>query len=447
MLLFATVMTAGTALLFGLLPALQAVRVPLNLAMSEGGRVPGTGRRSWISQAVVAAQVAVCLVLVTGSILFARSLVNISNANLGFDRDSLLLVDVNPTRAGIRGEQSDLFYKRFLDQLNDTPGIISASCSRVTPLNESQWWDPAVVPGYVAARGESTTIYMNQVAPSYFRTMGIPILEGREFTPADDKSVRRVAVVSQSFARRFFQRQNALGRVFSTGTGASFPENERYAIFRDLQIVGVAADAKYSDPHEQQKDLVYLASFQAGLFDITGAIEVRLAPGTSAEQAGKQIRAIVNRLANGMDVEIRPYRALFERRLQRDRMVAGLSGLFGLAGVVLACIGLYGTMSRAVTSRTGEIGIRMTLGAGHGQVEWMVLRETLLLMGLGAAVGVPLAIVSGRMVGDLLYGLKPADPSALLVAFGLMASVSIASAWLPARRAARIDPVRALRHE
>jgi predicted permease len=447
MLLFAGVVTAGTALLFGLLPALQSVRVPLNAALSEGGRTPGTGRRSWLARAVMVAQVSICLVLVITALLFARSLGNISAANLGFQRDNLLLVDLGLGRAGIRGEQNDLVYKRLLDELNNTPGILSASCSRVTPLSGSQWWDPAVVPGYVPEPNEMTTIYMNQVSPRYFRTMGIPILEGRDFTPADDQNSRRVAIVSQSFARRFFGGRPAMGRIISTATGASNPQVERYAIFRDLQIVGIAADARYSDPRETPKDVVYLAAYQAGLFDITGAVEVRLAPGAGPDQASARIRSIVNRVAEGVEADVRPFDTLFARSLQRDRMVAVLSGAFGALGTALACIGLYGVMSQAVSARTGEIGIRMALGARGPQIEWMVLRETLWLVALGAAVGVPLAVASGRFAGGLLFGLGSADPVALAGSLAVMTGVSLAATWLPARRSARIDPLRALRQE
>ncbi len=447
MLLFAMGATLGTALLFGLLPAFQAVRFPLNVVMSDAGRVPGAARRPWLSRAVVAAQVSVCLVLVIASLLFTKSLQNISRAGLGFQRENLFLVDVNLARAGIRGEQNDLFYKRLLDQLNDTPGILSASCSRVTPVAGARWWDPAVVPGYVPARDEMTTVYMNQVSPAYFRTMGIPLLGGREFTAADDKKSRRVAIVSQSFARRYYRGQNPLGRVFSTGTGAASPSNERYAIFRDLQIVGVVADTKYSDPHEEQKDLMYIASYQAGLFDITGALEVRTAPGVSADALAKQVRAMVNRLGSGLTADVRPYNSVFERSLQRDQMLALLSGLFGILGAALACIGLYGIMAQSVASRTGEIGIRMTLGAKSWQVEWLVLREALVLVGIGVAIGVPLALASTQFARGLLYNLQPSDPAALLMGGLFLLVVGAGAAWFPARRASRIDPIGAIRYE
>ena len=439
MLLFAAALTVGTALLFGLLPAFQAVKVPLNLVINEAGRTPGTGRRSWIARAVVAAQVSICVVLVIGAFLFTRSLQNISRTDLGFRRQGLLLVDLNTAKAGILGERNDVLYQQLLTELNQTPGIASASCSNMIPLSGRQWWDPAVVPGYTAARDEVTTIYLNQVAPDYFRTLGIPVLEGREFTIADVKGTRRVAVVNQSFARRYFQGRNALGRGFTAG-------NSGWAILTNLEIVGVVADTKYSDPREKQKDQVYVALYQ-GTRDMAGTLEVRLGPGVSVETGTNQIRAIVNRIGSGVETDIRPYDTVFDRALQRDRMVALLSGLFGLLGVLLACIGLYGIVTQSVTARTAEIGIRMTLGARWWQVEWMVLRETLMPVAAGVGIGMPLALAAAQLAAGLLYGLTPFDPGAIAGTAALLVAVGAASAWIPARRASRIAPLAALRQD
>jgi predicted permease len=438
MLLFATALTVGTALLFGLLPAFQAVRVPLNLVMNEAGRVPGTGRSSWIARGVVAGQVAVCVVLVIGAFLFTRSLQNISRAELGFSRGGLLLLDVNTIKAGIRGERNDVFYQNLLTELNQTPGILSASCSRIIPLTGSQWWDPAVVPGYLPARDEMTTAYINQVAPDYFRTLRIPVLEGREFTAADVRGSRRVAVVNQSFVRRFFQGRNALGRGFSVG-------DRKFPILTDLEIVGVVADTKYTDPRETQKDLVYLALYQG--VEMSGTFEVRFGPGVSVEKGTEQVRAIVNRIGSGVEADIRPFDTVFDRALKRDRMVALLSGLFGALGVVLACIGLYGIVSQSVTARTAEIGIRMTLGARWWQVEWMVLRETLAPVAAGIVIGMPLALAAAQLLNGLLFGLTPFDPGSFAGTAVLLVVVGVASAWIPARRASRIAPLVALRQD
>ncbi len=444
---FAAAASLGTALLFGLLPAFQSVRVPLHLAMSESGRSQGLARRSWLTRAVVAIQVSVSVVLVVGSLLFARSLQNVSRADLGFRRDNLYQLSLDPEREGIRGEKSDLLYKRIVDELNGTPGVIAAGVSRMVPLSGGMWWDAAVVPGHSIAPNEVTTVFLNQVSPAYFRTFGIPVMEGREFTGADDKTEdQRVAIVNQSFVRHFFEGRDPLGRIVNLGYGLAFATNPRYAAFRNLLIVGVVADSKYADPRETQKDLMYLAMYQTRQ-DINGSILVRFKPGVTQTGAERQIRALANRVAAGLDVKINPYDDVLRRALQRDRMVTLLSAVFGLLGLVLACVGLYGVMSQSVAARTSEIGIRMTLGAHAGEVQGMILREALLLIALGVAVGVPLALASLRITGGLLFGVRIYDPQVLVGSVLLMGLVGAASAWLPARRASRIDPSAALRSE
>jgi putative ABC transport system permease protein len=460
MLGFAGAVTLLTALLFGLLPAFQGVRVPLNAAMSEGGRVPGTQRRPRVSRAVIVAQVSVSLALVIASLLNARSLRNLSDTNLGFQPDGLYLLDLNPGRAGIRGENSERLYKNLLDELNRTPWIVSAAQSRITPVSGSQWWDSAGIPGYTPERDEATTVYLNQVTAGYFRTMGTRMLDGREFTAADDATTRRVAVVNESFARHFFpsagrSRPNPVGRIFSVGPALRSPNDERFAMFRNLEIVGVAADTKYTEPREAQKDLVYLASEQSGGIGVAGTpdgqggrlgnVGIRLGPGVNPARADAEIRQIVNRFAGGLDVQFRPFNAVFDRSLERDRLVAALSGLFGFLGLALASIGLYGVMAQSVAAQAGEIGIRMALGAHAGQVQGMVLREALALVAAGVCVGLPLSIGFAQFMGGLLYGVRPWDPRVLAGAAGLMAVAGMAAAWLPARRASKIDPMAVLR--
>jgi len=277
---------------------------------------------------------------------------------------------------------------------------------------------------------------------------------------ADQTATRRVAVVNESFARHFFPDpkrywQSPLGKVFSVGPAVRSPNDERYAMYRDLEIVGVAANTKYTEPREAQKDLVYLDSEQSGGIGIAGTpdgrggrlgnVEIRVAAGVTPAAAETQVRQIVDRFARGLDVQFRPFNTVFDRSIDRDRLVAALSGLFGLLGLALASVGLYGIMAQSVAARAGEIGIRMALGAHAGQVQGMVLREALTLVGAGVLFGLPLSIAFAQFMGDLLYGIRPWDPGALLSAAGLMAIVAAAAAWLPARRASRIDPMAVLR--
>jgi predicted permease len=284
-----------------------------------------------------------------------------------------------------------------------------------------------------------TTSYMNSVSPRYFATLQTPLLAGREFTDADDKDSRRVAIVSESFARRFFPGGDAVGRKFTVGAG-------RDRNLTDLEIVGVVANTKYANPREKQKELVYLALYQSQ-FGVNGTILVRLAPGSSAGAASAEIRKIAAEIGKEVPAEVQPYDRLFERALQQDRMVALLSASFGLLGMTLASIGLYGVMAYAVSSRTGEIGIRMALGARRASVVWMILRECLLLAAIGVVIGIPVTLLSARFIAGYLFGLAPADPPALLLATLILLTVALLAGYLPARRASSLDAAIALRSE
>src|SRR6266446_5791090 len=438
MLLFAAALTSATTLLVGVLPSIQAANLSPGSAMNESARGSSGGRRAWLTRGVVVAQVAVCLVLVTGALLFAYSLQNLSRSDYGFQRDGLLLVHTNPAKGGFKGDRAPLFFREFLARLNATSGIRSASCAYITPLSGDMVWEPAVVPGYVPAQNEMTTVYLNSVSPQYFATMGTRVLEGREFTDADDKTSRHVAVVNESFARRFFHG-DVIGRRFTVGDGSEDEQD-----MANLEIVGVVANTKYREPREKQKELVYFAMYQ-GKIAVSGTIQVRLAPGVRSDSASAQIRKIAGEVGKDVPVEVQPYNDLFRRRLQQDRMVALLSAFFGFLGMTLAFIGLYGVLACAVSARTGEIAIRMALGAQRASVIWMILRESLLLASLGAAIGIPASLLASRFVGSYLFGLKPSDPVAFALSTLAILTVAMLAGYLPGRRASSVDPMMTLR--
>jgi len=440
MLLFAAALTSATTLLVGVLPSIQAANLSPGSAMNESARGSSGGRRAWLTRSVVVAQVAICLVLVTGALLFTHSLQNLSRSDYGFQRDGLLLVHTNPAKGGFKGDRAPLFFREFLARLNATPGIRSASCAFITPLSRDMWWDPTIVPGYVPAQNEMTTVYLNSVSPRYFATMGTRVLDGREFTDADDKNSRHVAVVNESFARRFFHG-HAIGRKFTVGNG-----NENEQDTANLEVVGVVANTKYGEPREKQKELVYIAMYQ-GKIAVSGTIQVRLAPGIRSNSASAQIRKIAGEIGKDVPVEVQPYNDLFRRILQQDRMVALLSAFFGFLGMTLAFIGLYGVLACAVSARTGEIGIRMALGAQRASVIWMILRESILLASLGAAIGIPASLVASRFVGSYLFGLKPSDPVALVLSTLAILTVAMLAGYMPGRHASSVDPMMTLRSE
>jgi len=435
-LMFTALLTFLTAILFGLLPALRATRLAPGYVLKESGRGLGGGRRGWLARCVVIAQIAVSLVLVIGAGLFARSLRNLSSMNAGFSRENLLLVDTNPAAAGYQGARVGGFYKQLLERLNTMRGVESASMSSITPISGNAWWDPLDVPGYLPPPGETTTAYLNAISPRYFETLGTPFVSGRDFSERDVTGSPRVAIVNESFARRFFRADNPIGKIFSVA---------RNVDMRNLEIVGVVKDSRYSNLREKPKELVYMALYQFG-DGVGGTIELRLKPGASAS-VSSEIRKIIASLGQEIPVEIRQFDEQISRSLRQDRMVAMLSGFFGLLGLALASIGLYGVMAYTVSCRTSEIGIRMALGAARRDVLWLVLRETIVLAVIGALIGTPAALAASRLISTQLFGLSAADPLTISISLVAILSVAILAGYLPARRASGVDPTVALRYD
>jgi putative ABC transport system permease protein len=439
-LMFTGFATVATALIFGLLPAFQSTGVPLSAAMNAGARGAGGVRRTWASRAVVSAQVAVCLVLVAGALLFARSLNNVANISLGIQQEGLYLVGANTSNLRLTKDRADAFVQDAVVGLAALPDVVAVSAQRSLPLSGGAWWNSPKVPGFVPTPGEPNVVYMNAVSPGYFKTMGTRLLAGREFSDRDTKGSPFVAVVNQAFARRYYGTgPKAIGQRFALNDDAG-PDD------LNLEIVGVVENTKYLDPRETSKELVYFALYQSR-GSMSGSYAVRVASGANAQAMAGEIRTALGELLPGVSVDVQPYRTLLDAMTRRDRMVAVLSGAFGVLGLVLACIGLYGLMSQAVAARSGEIGIRITLGARRSQVEWLVLREALSLVVIGLAIGVPVAVASASLARGLLYGLTASDPVVAAGAVLMMFAVTAGAAWIPARRASHIDPMRALRHE
>lgn len=436
MLFFVAGVTAATVLVAGLLPAFHAVRVPLMAAMNDAARGAG-GRRSRLSTVVVAAQVAACLALVVGALLFAHSLSNLLRIDVGFRQDDLLVVEANPGNVGLRDERAADFRRRVMERLEAIPGMESVAGLTVIPISGGAWWNAPIVPGFTPTPGENVVAYLNAVSPGYFGALGIRILEGREFTLRDTRESQRVVIVNEAFAKHFFPGRSAVGQYFSISDDRA-PQPAR------MEIVGVAANTKYMDPREAPKDLVYFSLDQTPGMN-GGVFAVRPKGGVDHERTSREIRTAIEQLHPGIGIGVRSFRTVFDRAARRDRMVASLSGALGLVGVLLACIGLYGIMSQSVAARVGEIGIRTTLGARSWQVEWLLLREALLVVGAGLAIGVPLALGLGRIAEGLLYNLTSADPLALGGSVALMIGITLAAAWLPARRATHRNPMAALR--
>ncbi len=434
MLGFTLGVTLLSALFFGLLPALQATRPNLIPALkNETVVVSGGGRRWELGRLLVILQVALSLVLLVGAGLFARSLRNLRTVDMGYHTDQVVTMSLDPAQNGYKIAPLRNFYSQLSERLAALPGVKTTTFARNVPMSGSFSRFGIEVPGYQARPGEEMAVLFNQVAPQFFATFGAPMLQGREFTAQDTPESPKVAIVNQAVARRFFGSDNALGKRITL-------EN-----YKDLEIVGIVADAKYRNLKEAPPLTAYIPYSQyAQLGQRTLCVR-------AAGEAGAIIAAIrqeVRNLDPNLPVfNVKTFAEQINDSVSQERLIAMLSSFFGFFALLLAALGLYGVMAYAVTRRTREIGIRMALGAQPGSVLWLVLRETLLLVLLGIALGLPAALVSTRLAKELLFDLSNNDPLTIALATLVMIAIAALAGYLPARRAARVDPLVALRYE
>lgn len=427
-LAFTALVTIATGLLFGVLPAIRVSRVPLNAVFAGASNRGIGGRREWLTRSVVVLQIAVSLVLVTGAGLFARTLSKLNAETGGFDRRDLAYADITGLQQ-YQAAKAGAILTEVLDRLNTSPEVSVASAVSTLPIRNRPLWAPAIVPGYVPRSDEPTTVYFLTVAPRYFRTMGIRLLAGRDFEETDRAARPNVVIVNQGFATRFFKGRDPIGQTFRIA-----------GPFGDLRIIGIAQDTRLTDFREPDREVVY---YPAGP-NFLGTIVVRSKPGFAA---GAAIRNAVAASDKNLQVTIDEMEAVVQTSLSRDRLVAELSAGLGVLGLILACIGLYGVMAYAVSSRTPEIGIRMATGAQRFDILRMVLKETIGLAVVGIAIGLPISLVATRLLEAQLFAISPSDPLTVGFSIAVIMLVALVAGYLPARRAARLDPVRALRYE
>jgi putative ABC transport system permease protein len=427
--------TAGAALLtgilFGLAPAWQALACVPAIGLRGGVRAGETGFRRLFGKSLVVAQVALSVVLLSAAGLFVANLSDLRHLDLGFQRDHVLLVTLDPARSGFSRAQLALPYQELLGRLEATPGVRSATLSAATPISGAGASRFATVEGHQERPEDRRYLTLNWVAPKYFDTLGTPFLAGRDFTFQDQG--RRVAIVNQAFARFYFAGGDPVGKHF-TLEGDLLP----------YEIVGMAGDANYYEIREITPRTIYFNAFQEGRPASHFLIRTRVDPATLAPAVRRTVRdllktvpvAKVTTLAAQVDASIVP-----------ERLIATLSGVSGALGALLAAIGLYGVLAYTVARRIPEIGVRMALGAGRGQVLRMVLGDALGMAAAGLAIGAPVALWARRFAASLISGL-PLD-SVFPITFSAVALLAVAllAAWLPARRAARVDPVNSLRYE
>jgi predicted permease len=429
-------LTFLTGLIFGLLPALRASRPDLWTTLKDAaGAIAGQPGSLLMRKGLVVAQVALSFLLLFGAGLFVRSLQNLKTTDTGFhDPVNLVSFQVNPALSGYDDPRGAHFYEELLSHIRALPGVRSAGLAVVPVLSGDEWDSGTNVEGHEAKDGEDMQAYMNALSPGYFETMGIHLLEGRDFERRDLKKDTTVAIVNQKFARHFFGNQSAVGRHISSGGGPRAKLT--------TEIIGVVEDSLYEGPREGVHRQVYVPDWGK----ISAAIYVRASLGSS--EMYPALRNEVKKLDASMPIYgMKTLAAQLDEQLMTDRLIALLSAGFGLLATLLAAIGLYGVMAFVVARRTKDLGLRVALGASQSSVLWLVMKEVLILVAAGLVIGVPSAIGLGRLVAAQLYGIQVGDPwIAGASIIGLIAVTSLAG-LIPAYRASRIDPILALRYE
>jgi predicted permease len=440
-----------TGVIFGVAPALAASRLDPAEALRGANRSTRDGS-SLPQKSLVVLQAGVSVVLLVGAGLLIRSLANLEGQPFGFETQGRLIVSVNPMLAGYAPERLPALYREIKDRLAELPGVLSVAYSMDSPMKGNRWvngiyFDDGRTRSKTA--GQQDYAVWNRVSPHYFETIGTPLLEGRALDEQDAPNSRRVAVVSENFARRYFENQNPLGRHVG-GEG-----NENRGVY---EIVGVVRDAKYGFARESAEPMIFLPFFQRVHYrdtelanaDISTnyieCIELRVAG--RPESIEPTLRSVVSSIDPNLPItEVATLREQVSRNFNQERLMAQLTGLFGLLALVLACVGLYGVTAYGVAQRRREIGLRMALGAEQDDVVKMVVRGAMAQIGLGLLVGIPVALAAGRALAHEIFGVKSYDPLALAMAVVMLGVSALAAGLIPAVRAASIDPMEALRTE
>jgi predicted permease len=450
-LLFALGISVLTGVLFGIAPAWMASRADPVEALRGANRSVG-GRGSWAQKSLVIGQAAMSLILLSAAALLGQSLRNLEHQNFGFETEGRYIAWTNTTLGTYKPEQMEPLFRRIVERIQQIPGVRMAAPALYAPMSGDSWNDGIRIEGRPEPGAkEDTSAGWARVMPGFFETLGAKIVLGRPITEDDTASTRNIAVVNEAFAKKFFKGQNPIGRHFG-------PDKIKYS--SKYEIVGVVRDMRYmtwgyKDPI---KPMFWLPEAQTVPYDDPPMQAGELwshylyniviwAPGDPPKLAENVHKAMASVDPSLPLNDVTSYSHVLSGDFQQQNMIATLTTLFGVLGLVLAAVGLYGVMAYSVEQRTSEIGLRMALGANRWQVVRMVLRGAFSQIGIGLALGIPAAIGAGKLISDQLFGVKPWDPVMLTAATLLLGFAALLASWIPARRAAGVEPMVALRNE
>ena len=444
-LLFSIGVALATGLLFGIAPAMQATKFDLVTNLKEVvGAVTGGSGSTRFRKTLVTAQVALSFLLLVGAGLFARTLANLENTPTGFERaENLVSFQMDPARNGYSVAGTRNFYTDALREIRATPGVMSAGYAMWPLLNGREWDLTIAVNGHQAAVGEDMQVYYNLVSLGYWRSMGIPLVHGRDFDErdrvdgGDDPQPWNVAIVNREFAEHFFPGQNAVGQFIGCCHGSATKPS--------IRIVGMVENSLFGGPREGVRRQVFLPYLESAT---PAAVTFYVRAVKPSPVIFAALRGVIAKLDGSIPIyDFRTLASQLKETLSTERLIASVSVLFGVLATLLAALGLYGVMAYLVAQRTREIGLRIALGAPRSWVLWMVVREVLSVLGMGLVVGVPGAYILSRYISSQLFGVAPNDVWTGVSSIAALGLVALVSSVIPARRASAVDPTTALRYE
>src|SRR5262245_13821346 len=385
---------------------------------------------------LVISQVALSLILLVGALLFMRSLQKIMSVNPGFKQDGITIANINFSKLKLPKDRRQAYKRELLDRVRAIPGVISAADAAIVPMSGSGWNDFVQVLGTDPQR--KGVPMFNQITPGFFQTIGAPIIKGRDFGDHDTLSSPKVAIVNETFARQLLDNLDPIGKRFQVET----PPGEPALVY---EIIGLVKDTKYYNLREDFKPTAFVASTQAR--DPDEGSQFLISSNLPASGLSEIVKRTILEASPEISLDFRVFKTQILDGLLQERLMATLSGFFGLLAVLLATVGLYGVISYTVTQRKNEIGIRMALGADRFNIVKLIMRDVGLLLAFGLVVGTALALLGAKVANSMLYGLRPRDPVTIIVAIAVLGAVGLLAGYLPARRAAKQDPMEALRYE